>query len=275
MRAVATHLLCLLLTLSGTAVYAEAAAKIGAEPRSFSQIMTARTLRVGVYPATPYVMKGVDGKLTGAEIDVAERLAKDLGIAAQFRQYEQWEQLVPALQRGEIDIIISGFSITPERALQVYFSNPYASSGISIATNIKLTSGFDSLESLNSSDVAVGVIGGTVSEQVARELFDKASIKTFTEEVKAEEALVKGLLHAYVRSEPAPRFLALRFPKEVDVPVSKPLLATREAFAVRKGDADFINFLNAWIVARKADAWLVGTRRYWFESLNWQDKVAK
>src|SRR5687767_13025184 len=121
MRAVATHLLCLLLTLSGTAVYAEAAAKIGAEPRSFSQIMTARTLRVGVYPATPYVMKGVDGKFTGAEIDVAERLAKDLGIAAQFRQYEQWEQLVPALQRGEIDIIISGFSITPERALQVYF----------------------------------------------------------------------------------------------------------------------------------------------------------
>ena len=99
MRAVATHLLCLLLTLSGTAVYAEAAAKIGAEPRSFSQIMTARTLRVGVYPATPYVMKGTDGKLTGAEIDVAERLAKDLGIAAQFRQYEQWEQLVRSYLR--------------------------------------------------------------------------------------------------------------------------------------------------------------------------------
>ena len=87
--------------------------------------------------------------------------------------------------------------------------------------------------------------------------------------------MVKGLLHAYIRSEPEPHLLALRHPKEVDVPMAKPLLATREAFAVRRGDNDFVNFLNAWIVARDADTWLASTRKYWFESLNWQDKVAK
>ncbi|HSB97941.1 MAG TPA: transporter substrate-binding domain-containing protein, partial [Spongiibacteraceae bacterium] len=132
-----------------------------------------------------------------------------------------------------------------------------------------------SLDSLNKPDIAIGVIAGTVSEQVAHNLFAKASIKTFTEEAQAEDALVKGLLHAYVRSEPGPRFLALSHPKEVDVPISKPLLATREAFAVRKGDNDFVNFLNAWIVARDADAWLASTRKYWFESLSWQEQVAK
>jgi polar amino acid transport system substrate-binding protein len=54
------------------------------------------------------------------------------------------------------------------------------------------------------------------------------------------------------------------------VPIKKPLVATREAFAVRRGDNDFVNFLNAWVVARDADAWLTSTRKYWFESLNWQ-----
>lgn len=273
MRAAATHLLYLLLALAGSA--AHAAGKDGAEVRSFSQIVAAHTLRVGVYPAAPYVVQGKDGKLTGAEIDVAERLAKDIGASAEFRQYAQLEQLIPALQRGEIDIIASGFSITPARALQVYFSNPYARSGISIATNIKLTADFKSLDSLNRADVAIGTVAGTVSEQVAREVFGKASIKTFPDETKAEEALVKGLLHAYVRSEPAPRFLALRYPEQVDVPVTEPLLATREAFAVRRGDHDFVNFLNAWIAARDADAWLSSTRKYWFESLDWQTKVAK
>lgn len=241
---------------------------------SFNQILAAHKLRIGTYLSTPYAMKNNSGKLVGSEIDIGERLAKDMGVVAEIKLYD-WEQLLPALQRGDVDVVIAGLSVTPERALQVYFSNPYASSGISIATNIKLTADFGSLDTLNKPDVAIGVIGGTVSEQVARDLFAKASIKLFTEEAQAEDALVKGLLHAYVRSEPGPRFLALKHPKEVDVPIAKPLLATREAFAVRKGEQDFINFLNAWIVAREADAWLISTHKYWFESLSWQEQIAK
>lgn len=276
MRAVAIHLLCFFLGFAGvTAHAADAASARASETRSFNQILASHTLRVGIFQATPYAMKSTDGKWIGAEIDVANRLARDMGISAEFKQYQELDQLIPALQRGEIDIIASGFSITPQRALQVYFSAPYASAGIGIATNTKLTSGFNNLDALNRPDVAIGVVGGTVSEQVARGLFGKASIKVFEDESKAEDALVKGLLHAYVRSEPAPHLLALRHPKEVDVPVSKPLLSTREAFAVRKGDNEFVNFLNAWIAARDADAWLGTTRKYWFESLGWQDKVAK
>lgn len=245
----------------------------GGDRRNFEQVVSSGKLRVGVYPLVPYVMKNGSDGLTGSEIDIAQRVAKDMGVSAEFKLYE-WDKLIPALQKGEIDIIVSGLSITPQRALQVYFSNPYASSGIGIATNIKLTAELHSLSDLNSAQVAIGAIGGTVSEQVAREVFDKASIKIFSEEAKAEEALVKGLLHAYVRSEPEPRFLALRHPKEIDVPISKPLLATREAFAVRRGDNDFINFLNAWIAARTADAWLTSTHNYWFESLGWQKTTA-
>jgi len=276
MRAVAIRLFCLLLSFSGAiAAQAETTSARSSDTRSFSQVLAAHTLRVGVFAAEPYAMKDANGKWSGSEIDIANRLAKDLGVSAEFKEYRDMELLIPALQRGEIDIIVSGFSITPQRALQVYFSAPYASSGIGLATNTKLTSGFSSLDSLNRPDVAIGVVSGTVSEQVARDLFSKASIKTFDDEAKAEDALVKGLLHAYVRSEPAPRFMALRHPKEVDVPVSKPLLGTREAFAVRKGDNEFVNFLNAWIAARDADAWLPSTHKYWFDSLSWKDKVAK
>jgi polar amino acid transport system substrate-binding protein len=271
MRALLNTLLCCLLLSTSVALHA--ADKPAAAP-AFSQIVAAHKLRVGTYLSVPYAMKSAGGNFSGSEIDIAQRLAKDIGAALEVKVFE-WEQLIPALQRGDIDIIISDLSITPERALQVYFSNPYASSGVGIATNIKLTSDFSSIENLNRADIAIGAIGGTVSEDVARQVFPKASIKLFADEQKAEDALVKGLLHGFVRGEPVPRFIALRHPKEVDVPITKPLVATREAFAVRKGDSDFVNFLNAWIVARDADMWLISTHKYWFESLGWQETVAK
>lgn len=255
-------------------IAAEKTSVVKTSPPGFEQIIAMHKLRVGTFLSTPYAANAKDGTLIGSEIDIAQRLGRDLGVNVEIKTLA-WDQLIPALQRGDVDIIIAGLSITPERALQVYFSNPYSSSGVSIATNIQLTANFGSIENLNRPDVAIGVIGGTVSEDAARQIFPKASIKLFSEETKAEDALVKGLLHGYVRAEPVPRFLALQHPKEVDVPISKPLVATREAFAVRRGDNDFINYLNAWIVARDADMWLVSTHKYWFESLSWQDKVAK
>lgn len=271
MRVTLLGVLCCFSLLLGSVQAAEkTAVEKSAAPATFAQIVATHKLRVGTYLSVPNAMKADDGKLTGADVDIAERVAKDMGVALDIKSYD-WDQLIPALQRGDIDLIIAGLAVTPERALQVYFSNPYASSGISIATNIKLTADFASIDSLNNGNIAIGVIAGTVSEEAARQLFPKASIKTFNAENQAEDALVKGLLHAFVRTEPVPRFIALRHPKEVDVPINKPLIATREAFAVRKGDNDFVNFLNAWIVARDADAWLTSTHKYWFESLNWQN----
>jgi polar amino acid transport system substrate-binding protein len=267
--------LLLTSTLFGVqSMAAEKASAAKAAAPGFSQIVATHKLRVGTFLSAPYAMAGKDGTLIGSEVDIAQQLGRDMGVAVEIKPLA-WDQLIPALQNGDIDIIVAGFSITPERALQVYFSNPYSSSGISIATNTKLTANFSSIENLNRADVAIGVIGGTVSEEAARQVFPKASIKLFSEEAKAEEALVKGLLHGYVRAEPVPRFLALKYPKDVDVPIAKPLVATREAFAVRRGDHDFINYLNAWIVAREADVWLMSTHKYWFESLSWQSKVAQ
>lgn len=270
MRAALLGILCGFSLLIGNAGAAEKAATEKTAPAAtFAQILATHKLRVGTYLSIPYAMKADDGKLSGANIDIAERVATDMDVALEIKTFD-WDQLIPALQRGDIDLIISDLSITPARALQVYFSNPYASSGIGIATNIKLTADFASIDNLNSPVIAIGVIGGTVSEEVARQIFPKARIKSFSAESQAEDALVKGLLHAFVRAEPVPRFMALRHPKEVDVPTNKPLVTTREAFAVRRGDNDFVNFLNAWIVAHDADAWLTSTHKYWFESLNWQ-----
>jgi polar amino acid transport system substrate-binding protein len=236
---------------------------------SFKKILKRGVLRVGVSPFTPWVFKGKDGKLVGFEIDVANKLSKDMGVTPKFISYD-WEKLIPALNDGKIDIIIAGMAITPQRALKVNFSLPYATSGISLATNIKRTKHIRSVEELNNKTIKIGVVSETVSEGLAKRIFNKAMVVSFKKSNVAEEAIVNGKIHAYLETKPIPRFIALDHPNKVDVPLSQPLLATKAGFAINKSDPDFLNFLNSWITAREADTWLPSTHDYWFKTLKWK-----
>jgi len=236
---------------------------------SFNKIREKGILRVGVSPFTPWVFKGKNGKLVGFEIDVAKKLSKDMGVTPEFISYD-WEKLIPALNEGKIDIIIAGMAITPQRALKVNFSLPYATSGISLATHIEGTKHIRSVEELNRKSIKIGVISATVSEGLAKRIFDKATIMAFKKSNEAENAIVSGKIQAYLEAKPIPRFIALDHPKKVDVPLSEPLLSTKAGFAINKGDPDFLNFLNSWVISREADTWLPSTHDYWFESLKWK-----
>jgi polar amino acid transport system substrate-binding protein len=109
--------------------------------------------------------------------------------------------------------------------------------------------------------------------QLAQRLWPRAHLQVFRSVEEASEALLAGEVHGYLEDEPVPTFLALENPGVIDVPMSRPLLVSRAGFAVNKGDADFLAFLNAWIVAREADTWLPTTLSYWFESLAWRERL--
>ena len=240
--------------------------------RTFQKIIDSGELRVGVALFPPWVMQSKNGDLIGSETDIARKLARDMGLELKYSLF-QWSELIPALESGEVDVVISGMAITPKRAMKVKFSQPYAENGVGLVANKSLTHKFRSLKEMKQPEVTIGVVKGTVSEKVGRRAFEGASFKTFTAEDKAEEALLKGQLHAVVLSNPGPKFMVLKYPGKLDQPLSKPLLGLREAFAVNKNQSDLVDYLDSWIYAREADDSLATIRQYWFESLSWQDQL--
>ena len=208
----------------------------------------------------------------GFEIDVARQLAKDMGVKPVFREYK-WKQMIPALLAGKIDIIASGLSITPQRSLKVNFSNPYSSSGYLLVSNLALTRDFTSIKDLDSDKVYITAVKGTVSADLAARIFPKAHLDLKTTEKEASEAVLEGTVHAMVAASPTPEFISTRHPDKCDLPLSKPLLKTREAFALNKGNPELLNYLNSWIVAHEADEWIHSTHEYWFKSLRWQHRL--
>ena len=68
-------------------------------------------------------------------MDLADALAARMGRTARFVQ-NQWDGLVPGLERGEYDVVINGLEITPERAEKINFSNPYFYSTLTLTTRL-------------------------------------------------------------------------------------------------------------------------------------------
>src|SRR6516165_11005867 len=71
----------------------------------------------------------------GFEVDLANALAARMGRTARFVQ-NQWDGLVPGLERGEYDVVINGLEITPERAEKIHFSTPYFYSTLTITRRV-------------------------------------------------------------------------------------------------------------------------------------------
>lgn len=252
------------------------AAENGSRSQSgtLKSVLESGTLRVGVSLFTPWTLKTKKGGLVGFEIDVAKQLAKDLGVKPEFHVFE-WENIVPALINREMDIIAAGMVITPQRALQVNFSQPYATSGVGLVTNVALTKSFTGFNHINGPGTIISAVKGTVSEDLARRMCPQATIKTFHSSQEAIQAVTTGKVHGYVELNPIPTFVVLNHPGVVDEPLSNPLLTTQAGFAVNKGNSDFINFLNAWIISHEADTWLDSAHKYWFDSLDWRKEIEK
>ena len=181
--------------------------------------------------------------------------------------------MIPDLLDNRFDLIISGFSMSTNRAMQVNFSAPYNYTDLSLAANRKLAGGFKELAEFNKSTVTIGVLDTSTAVDIASNAFPNAQLKTYAEDSDLFNDLLEDKIYAAVADSPRPQIVAKLFPEKVDVPSSKALATFPAAFAVRRGDMDFINYLNSWIEARTVNKWLERRRNYWFGSMDWADRL--
>ena len=85
-------------------------------------------LKVGLSPDYPPLQYKQDGRIVGVEPDNARAVAKILGRELALFEYP-FDELIPALEQGRIDVIMSGFSVTAERSQRVTFAEPYLQVG--------------------------------------------------------------------------------------------------------------------------------------------------
>jgi polar amino acid transport system substrate-binding protein len=209
-----------------------------------------------------------NGEVRGAEADLAIRLAKTLGRQAQFIELG-WEQLIPALIEGKIDIIMSGMSITDARKARVPFAEPYLKIGLVTLMRAEDAPRFNSLTSIRESFSNIGVVKGTTSETfVRRNFLNAANIISFQKASEAPILLVTMRIDLFVHD--APSIVWLVGEKEgVLKGFWEPLDQEYLGWALKPGDQDLILKVNAILGGWKKDGTLKEILTRWLPY--WKD----
>jgi polar amino acid transport system substrate-binding protein len=128
------------------------------------------------------------------------------------------------------------------------------------------------VESFNKKGIIIGVVEGTTSEEIGSLTFPNAKIKHYEEDHALFLDLTENKINAAISDAPRPEAVARSFPGVVTTPL-KPLASYPAAFAVRRGDFDFINYLNSWIQERTVNGYLERRRKHWFDSFKWMESL--
>ncbi len=242
------------------------------ENSTLHQILKRGELRVGMEAGyMPFEMRDKKGKIIGFDVDLARLMAKSMGVELVIVN-TQWDGIIPALLTEKFDILMSGMTITPERNLQVNFSDPYIVIGQSILLNAKLADRIKSHEDLNTPEYTIATKLGTTGEIAAKRYLPEAKIRSFETEVDAAMEVRNGRADAFVYDLPYNLIYAAQFPEAL-VHLNEPF--TREAlgWGVRKGDPDFLNWLNNFLRQIRDDGVYDALYRKWFENTGWLRNV--
>ncbi len=231
------------------------------------------TLRVGLGLFEPWSACNADGDLIGFEIEVATKVAADMGVAVEFAR-TNWNYIISALIAEEFDVIISGMAILPDRNLRVNFTAPYSSGGVYLVAHTANTADLETRDDFNQPSVTIAALRGASSIPAIRRTFPAATIQFFGSDAEVLRALVAGEVHAGTAFSTTRRTWVAAHPETLHLPFEEPLAEYAAAMAVRKGDLDTLNFFNSWITANTADGWLPQRWQYWFETREWADQVA-
>jgi polar amino acid transport system substrate-binding protein len=257
------------LSLAASTSAGEIQRKLAAES-AVEQIAKRGVIKVGMDVFVPWAMKDKKGELIGFEIDMAKKLAKDMGLKIEFIP-TKWSGIIPALITGKFDVLIGGMTITTQRNLKINFTRPYYYTEQGLMAHKKKAAGFK-VSDFNSPDVTIAARLGSTAAVAAKQQFPKAKLRLFDDEPAAVQELRNGNVHAMVSAQPLPSSMAIEYPDTIMV-YDEVMMLEAIGMGIRKSDNDTLNLINNWIEINRNNGWIQGRYAYWFKSKDWKSQI--
>lgn len=163
---------------------------------------TAKVIKIGVAaePYPPFSTLDSSGHWKGWEIDLMNAICKDQKLDCQIKSVA-WDGIIPALNAGQIDVIMASMSITKKREKVIDFSNKYYETPAAVAApkGAKFKATPESMKGLT-----IGVEVGSTNQAYAKKFFSKtATLKTYQTQDQANQDLAAGRIDATIADEMA------------------------------------------------------------------------
>jgi polar amino acid transport system substrate-binding protein len=263
-------LVCVLVLGLSVSSYAGDIQKGLVKESALEAITERGVIKVGMDVFVPWAMRDKKGELIGFEIDIAKKLAEDMGVKIEFVP-TKWSGIIPGLIAGKFDVLIGGMTITTKRNMKINFTRPYYYTEQGLMAHKKKAAGFK-VDDFNSPDVTIAARLGSTAAVAAKQRFPKAKIRLFDDEPSAKQELLNGNVHAMVAGQPLPSSTAIDYPDTVMV-YDEVMMLEAIGIGVRKSDLDTLNLINNWIEINRNNRWIQGRYAYWFKSQDWKGLI--
>jgi len=259
-------LLSLVVVLSTTwslAACGAPAQKTFDSPR-LTQIQQQKKLIVGTALTAPFESRDPQtGNLVGFDVDLAQRIANELGVPIEWKELA-FSDLIPALQQGDLDMVIAAMYITPQRQEIVSMSQAYVDTGLVIVTRTDTTT-IRTIADMNGKKV--GVKTGATGARFATKLKDEGNtliIQEYTETVDSFVELEKGFLDAILND----KINSIQYAKTHPtlMVASEVLDPAGLGIAVKKDDTDLLNLINSVIDSSRTSGVLEQLYKQWISN---------
>ncbi len=240
-------------------------------PSTIDNVLKNKKLVIGTAPGYfPFEMIDLNGEFMGYDVDTAKAIGEALNVDVEFKQFG-FDGLIPALQTGEIDMIIAGMTIRGDRALAVSFANPYFTTG-QVLMLPKSDTTTKSWEDLDQAGKKIAVSLGTTGALLAKQLFKEATVVDFEDFPAASLALVQGQADGIVYDEPGVRTYEAMNANSVRG-VYDLISAENLGIAVRHNDLETVQWLNSFLESYKGSPAELESFEKWFNSADWMNDV--
>lgn len=226
--------------------------------------MSKSILRVGATPNYPPVVSSEGGDVVGIEADLAEEVGRGLEKRMQFVSLP-WEELIPALNRGDIDIIMSGMSITAGRKKEIAFTDPYLHIGQMAITRVDEIQRLGSLTALLNAPLTAGFEPQTTGEAFVKTNMRNARPVSVPSIEAAVEALRSRKIDVFVHDAPTAWRIGSDPAYQDLIGLYWPLTDEYLGWGVRIGDPKLREALNGQLNIMKADGRLNRITNKWIK----------
>ena len=158
----------------------------------------------------PMIATSKTGQIIGFDADIARSIADAMGVELKFKTMP-FAQLLPALEKGQVDMILSGVTMKSDRNLKVAFVGPYFISGKGILTKEKNIAALQEAAGLDRAQFAVAALKNSTSQSFVEKAAPKAKLITTASYDEAIDMLLADKVDALVADFPFCALSAFRY----------------------------------------------------------------
>jgi len=220
----------------------------------------------------PLNMTSKEGDIIGLEPDLAAYMAASMGVKLRFETMP-FPELLPALENGKIDMILSGMTITPQRNLKCAFVGPYFVSGQSILTQMSTLEGIKEPSELNTPDITLTALDKSAGELFVKKFMPRAHLVTVEDYDEAVNLVLRNDADGMIAEYPVCVMAALRHPEKNLMALVSTFTYEPLGIGLPKSDPLLMNWTQNTLNFLEDNGELEEMRVRWFEDDSWLSRL--